>query len=705
MKLPDCKALFAELDAEGGEGPLVEDVVSIIRSMGITEVPLFAQRRVSAEDFEMLFYPLFSQLHRDEQSSAHVIDLLQPISSRQYSIASLRDEKDAELSMKLVVSRLSYSKPEIAVGPRPNWRTSERSAQLAMKYFRRWKAIVEGKSTSVARYSSMLIAHKLLSTFGKAIPVRGVASNFLCDGGDLLFKICANPMFRPPATSEPLLMVAAGSGISPFLGYLEERCASKSSAPTIILWSVPYARECAHMLPDLERMVQDRAEIQIIIAISRESRWPILRGGKFHMESRPQGRITDLMERNIQLRRDLRELLLPKKYGCSGGYGYLCGSASFVQSTLNVLSDVLMDVDLFDNESDYYKFMCDAYGKPSDWLFKCLKSDKRILFEVFNDKAAANPPTLGISDLVMKNDPDSCIEGLWMAVYGEVYNVKSFDHPGGESILHSYCGMDASKAWEGVRHHRSQSLNAKLATLHVGKLAAPNFLPLPLMKLSDETLTDVNGVFASWRNLLFDVVEIENAVRLEYTLVNLHVAGNSTSEVLTPMKQQMIFQAHRRFVFSHIASIVSVRLEDARRYARALRHPQNLPADEQSAFQPDNETSFNKLRQELVDSEFTSVTLRACDALVAACHFDDPDDSLMKYLCACTRSMRIFDLKLIHNWKKSLRRVMLYFEKRDGQPLSLFQLYHELHNASLAMMDDEMELKKRLRPLSIPELP
>jgi cytochrome b involved in lipid metabolism len=52
-----------------------------------------------------------------------------------------------------------------------------------------------------------------------------------------------------------------------------------------------------------------------------------------------------------------------------------------------------------------------------------------------------------------------------MAVYDKVYDVTSFVHPGGSRILESYCGMDATVAWEAVRHHKSQGLNAKLATV------------------------------------------------------------------------------------------------------------------------------------------------------------------------------------------------------------------------------------------------
>ena len=173
------------------------------------------------------------------------------------------------------------------------------------------------------------------------------------------------------------------------------------------------------------------------------------------------------------------------------------------------------------------------------------------MYEVFGDDLPTNLPIIPISELVNKNQlRNKGSVGMWLSIYGKVYDVTSFCHPGGSRILESYCGMDCTVAWEAVRHHKSQSLNAKLATLIIGELHLPKFSPLPLFPLGDKgTVTDYNGVFDAAKQMMFTIVEIENALQMEYSLDNLHIAGKEmNSSTLTPMKFQMLFQVSKRTV-------------------------------------------------------------------------------------------------------------------------------------------------------------
>ena len=715
-------SLYANFISKGTK-PLVEDLVATLHKIGVANIPVFHNRVMDMDTFSKEVYPIFEKLvKRRGRTIGHVVDLFCPIEPRQYSIANLKNEKDKVL--KLVIGRLSYKKSmAVTKGKKEaDWKATKRSTQLAQKYFKRWKmnALSDYRQSIMGKASPMDLSLSLLSQFDSEEEnqkILGVASNYISDGGDIMFTITPNLGFHAPSTSEPLLMVAAGSGVSPFLGYIEQRIAERSTSDTILLWSVPYMKEGLHILKDLERMLEGSdINIDIIVSVSRESVWPILKDGRFVMESRPKCRITEFLERNTSIRKKLQNLLLPTRYNGLGGFTYLCGSATFVRNTLDSVSEVLMDISLFEGgSSGLERLIADSHGKLSSeqWLIQELQSDEKIIYEVFNDKAPSNPPSFTISQLVMKNDPaQKNTEGLWLSIYGEIYDVSTFVHPGGERILQTYSGMDCTVAWEAVRHHRSQSLNAKLATLYIGKLKTPKFAPLPLLKLDENTTTDLNGVFNIWAQLLFDIVEIENAMRLEYRLDMMHIAGSPHATVLTPMKIQMLYQAHRRFVFSHLGTSVANARATAERFKEALRNPQELSDGNLGLgdFSVAGAGMMNSLLDEITSSDATKKMLASCNHFVEACHcgitaadleLDGRDRATIDYLANTAYALKSHDLKLLSKWKSSLRMVMVYLEKRDSQDIPLPQFYHTLQTVSNSMMVD---LKTYISRVSSPLL-
>ncbi|KAE8183789.1 hypothetical protein CF336_g8042 [Tilletia laevis] len=61
-------------------------------------------------------------------------------------------------------------------------------------------------------------------------------------------------------------------------------------------------------------------------------------------------------------------------------------------------------------------------------------------------------------------------EDLWLLINGEVYNVSSFmdEHPGGDEVLLSEAGKDATEAFEDVGH--SDDARKLLPPLKVGEI-------------------------------------------------------------------------------------------------------------------------------------------------------------------------------------------------------------------------------------------
>ena len=719
LRLLDVDMLYEQFITDESAEPMVEDVVSTLKAIGIGDIPIFKDRVVDFHLFEQEIYPIFKKMLHHSERSTHVSQIAKifcPLKPRQYSIANMRNEQD--LCIKLIISKLSYKKiREARTGVQMlKGGTFHGSGKLQQKYFEKWKAHAFDIEKKQSLKSPAISSHSLhaLETinydYQDERKVNGVASNYLTDGGDLMFTIKSNLSFHAPPASEPLLMVAAGSGISPFLGFIEERLAKKSYAETVLLWSIPYIREGRHILNDLERILKEsNASMTIIVSVSREDKWPVLRDGKFHMESMPRSRITEFLERNLSLREQLHRLLLPKKYNGNGGFTYLCGSASFVRSALDVVSGVLTDVTLFQDSTMRSSLLSDSCGKKSkQWLIQELQSDEKIVYEVFNDKSSIDIPNFLISELVTKNDPENN-HGLWISIYDQIYDITDFVHPGGQRILHGYCGMDATVAWEAVRHHKSQSLNAKLATLLVGKLRVPSFPPLPLFSLDDDSSTDFIGVFDAWRKFIFDVVEVENAMIMEYSLDKLHIAGNSSADDLTPMKIQMLFQAHRRFVFTHLGGSVKKAKADAMRYAEALKHPQDWEnehtIDHDQGLHP---TSVKVVLQDMLASESTPKVLAACDLFIRACHGIKNSyhgKETKDYLIISAGVMKRNDLALLRKLKNTLRMVMMYLEERDSRNISIPNLYYELQRAAdTIMLDWRTYVKTISSPLVLDKL-
>ena len=118
-----------------------------------------------------------------------------------------------------------------------------------------------------------------------------------------MFTVKSNLSFYASLVSDPLVMVAAGSGISPFIGFIEERVVKNIHAETVLLWSVPFISKGPHILDDVERILEGSStNMTIIVSRSCEDKWLVFQDGKFHMKSVPRSRITEFHERNQSLR-------------------------------------------------------------------------------------------------------------------------------------------------------------------------------------------------------------------------------------------------------------------------------------------------------------------------------------------------------------------------------------------------------------------
>lgn len=174
-------------------------------------------------------------------------------------------------------------------------------------------------------------------------------------------------------------------------------------------------------------------------------------------------------------------------------------------------------------------------------------AQNRMVFDIFT--SLIQPKTkkpLDLSELCQFNDfagvrkvDNDKEQRLLMVINASVYDMKNLFrlHPGGDTMLKLYCGMDATKAWDAVKHSNAPEVVAMLEMFDTGESLRQGgdinlnysdkvsvFFPVTGKKrrvISDHNLVSIplflqdwykNG----WRAMTMTVVEIQNCMSLSY---------------------------------------------------------------------------------------------------------------------------------------------------------------------------------------------
>jgi hypothetical protein len=135
LKLHDAFALYNEL-ARNDADPIMEDVVEILKAIGVKDIPIFSSRLLNFDIFKEEVLPLFvSRLEQDLdwRSTGSAADIFKPIKPRQYSIAKMRNRDTNEI--QLIVKHLVYTKKIISglQESESSWQSQKRQVMLAAK--------------------------------------------------------------------------------------------------------------------------------------------------------------------------------------------------------------------------------------------------------------------------------------------------------------------------------------------------------------------------------------------------------------------------------------------------------------------------------------------------------------------------------------------------------------------------------------------
>jgi cytochrome b involved in lipid metabolism len=284
---------------------------------------------------------------------------------------------------------------------------------------------------------------------------------------DVALDVVPLPGFALPRdASVPVVMLAEGIGIAPFVAFLDAR-----PQATNVLLAEP---DEAGRLPYPERI------------------------------DRIGPRVDDLL-REPETAARLRELMGRR------GRIYVSGGAEFARRMMTAVEEALDGQDLPD-----------------------LVVQHRYVQDVV--PGAAMPRAyIDASELAFHNHPG---ESVWMAIDGRVYDLTAFAemHPGGQKLIESFAGMEATSTYRRIEHDRDPSIQGLLSMFEIGALRRP--------ELDDDTL---DALFRRWAVTMNVLVEIENAHRLD-TSIRLELPR-------TPFRLQFAIEAHARFLAQTIAIV------------------------------------------------------------------------------------------------------------------------------------------------------
>ena len=344
--------------------------------------------------------------------------------------------------------------------------------------------------------------------------------------GPLAVSPLAAVSFRPPADPRtPLVMVAGGTGVSPFRSFILHRAAQPMCGEMWLLLGARHRSEACY-LDELERLTAT-VPLEVRLALSRE-----------------HGRRLDTLLLDDEIASQLWRMLREPAEGGAGAVMYVCGSPGVAATAAESVRAI---------------FRRHEPIPAADRRFRRLVGRRRYLEEVFAvpaSPAAAAKRRIPVSELVLHaaHAPQP-----WIGLYGRVYDITDFRHlhPGGRPLLDGYAGIDATQAFERVGHDRAPEIMARLATYELGRLLRPSPLTPPTSPAPTDT-------YDAWVRTLYLSVELANALRTDGAIRHSRTTAARPPGDLTPHKVQLAIDAHERFGRNVIDDLLGAPLDGLR---------------------------------------------------------------------------------------------------------------------------------------------
>jgi sulfite reductase (NADPH) flavoprotein alpha-component len=387
----------------------------------------------------------------------------------------------------------------------------------------------------------------------------GTASNFLTTSHGrsapisiiidhpLAFKLPSDP-------SVPIILIAGGTGFSPFRSFIESRMQQTHAGSCWLLLSLKDKSHFHHYYDELLRALAS-GMLEMDVVFSQEDQRPVFRqtpGALGYFEYQPwvRGHVDKLLTGN-ECGEKLWRMLQKKEDGGEGAHLYICGSGEFAKAVQGTLKRSLISI--FEGTQSQRETCANK-------VISQIAAEGRLMQEVFTHSRSMNIDqlSLDVSDIVEHNNED---KGYWIIIDGLVYDMNDFMnlHPGGQTILQHYCGLDATQGFSRV-HDGHSEINATKDMYELGRVRRLDFhgtsfiIDQPQGNGSVIVVT-LAALYRKWVEALYLVTEMQNALRLEQKLqISTTTRGECPSD-RTYYKLQRAIDTHQRFIQSYAGEL------------------------------------------------------------------------------------------------------------------------------------------------------
>jgi sulfite reductase (NADPH) flavoprotein alpha-component len=394
----------------------------------------------------------------------------------------------------------------------------------------------------------------------------GTASNYLTDTsliaaediGKVSFRVVHPPRFNMPVDERvPIVMIAGGTGLSPFRSFILKRAQQSQPGATWLFFGTR-TKDDIYYKDELEKLVaQGRLNLRIAFSqddidckqIHAES------GDQFILEPGERHYIGDeiLKEANAQA---IWDLLQSRENGGQGAYFYICGRTGFANGVMAAIKKVIYQ-QVTGSEEERQKVV-------QNTLYDLVGKGRYLqeIFSTYTGSLLEEQTTYNASEIALHNDENN---GYWMIIDGRVYDVTEFAqlHPGGLKIIREYAGMDATQPYQKILHHVNPEVDSMLGLYEIGKVRRLDFgvewgVYISADGLKSVTLADAYRI---WIRYLYFVVELENSLHNEFTIQDQSTTANELPSERSPYKTQLLIQVYKRFMTEYINSLTGEPLE------------------------------------------------------------------------------------------------------------------------------------------------
>ncbi|MDR3576059.1 MAG: FHA domain-containing protein [Anaerolineaceae bacterium] len=370
-------------------------------------------------------------------------------------------------------------------------------------------------------------------------------------------RVVHPPRFNLPENPAiPIVMFAGGTGIAPFRGFIQERAKQKNPGKSWLFLGVRSKGDFYYQAEFDKFAAQGQLNLRLAFSQDAVDAKFDSTSGHFNFQTGEKRHIGDemLKEENSKI---LWDLLRSEKDGGQGAYFYVCGRTDFAKSVMRAIKEIL------------YRYFTGPEDKReaevNRTLYRMVGEERYMqdIFTTYTGSLIDSQHTYDASQVALHNNDE---KGYWMVLNGRIYDMGEFSqlHPGGAKIIAGYAGMDATQAYQTVRHHLNPEVDSMLGMYEIGIVRRLTFGMEWGVVIGPDGLRFISlgDVYRVWIRFLYNVVEMQNALNNDYSLEGQSLTQDEKPDSYPPIKLQYLLEVHNRFMANYLESAIGKQLEN-----------------------------------------------------------------------------------------------------------------------------------------------